>query len=46
MNTDPVRKLDLRQFSLTAELPDFSSDEFELGWLVHEALIDFYATEK
>jgi hypothetical protein len=46
MNADPVRELDLRQFSLTAELPDFSSDEFELDWLIHEALIDFYAIEK
>jgi hypothetical protein len=46
MDPDAVRELDLCQLSLTAELPDFSSDEFELDWLIHQGFIDFYAIRK
>jgi hypothetical protein len=35
MDADLLGQFDLRQFSLTAELPDFSSDELELRWFVH-----------
>src|SRR5437867_7654054 len=46
MDADPLGELHLRQFALTAKLPDFPSDEFELTWLVHGLFVDFYAMEK
>src|SRR5712691_3049963 len=46
MNADALRELHLCQLSLTTKLPDFTSDEFELRWLIHRVFVDFYAVEK
>lgn len=43
MHADPIGKLYLRQLALTPELPDFATDELELGWLIHWSFVDFYA---
>src|SRR5437764_1027231 len=41
MDADLVGELHLRQFSLTAKLPDLAPDELELRWLVHAGFVDF-----
>ena len=33
-------------YTLTAELPDLASDEFELGWPCHAGFVDFYAIKQ
>ena len=43
MDADLLRELHLGQLALTAELADFSSDEFELCGPVHRVCVDFYA---
>jgi hypothetical protein len=46
VNADALSELHLSQLALTAKLPDLSSDELELRWLIHAGFIDFYAIEK
>src|SRR5687768_8617407 len=44
MDPDPVGELGLRQFPLTAKLPDLSTDEFYLAGPGHGYPLTFYAT--
>jgi hypothetical protein len=46
MDADPLGEFHLSQLALTAKLPDLSTDELELGWLVRGHFVDFYAIEK